>query len=194
MIRKVVQGMINERKRNHLVTILFINQFRSKIGGYSPHGGEVKSIPGGRALEFATSVQLIVKNKENAGKDSRGLDTIIENEHSFQVTKNKLSNGARVGEFRVRRIDDPDMFLSEGDVDDAATMLAYAKKFGIYSGGGSSWVLNLRGEELRYKSAAEAVLSMYEDRDIYYRLRNYLISLEAERVGMPEDFVARFDD
>ena len=123
MVRKATASMIRERKRDHNVSLLFVNQFRSKIGGFAGFG-EPRSIPGGKALEFSTSLQLIMKNKENTGKDSVGNDTMVLNEHSFTITKNKLNGGGRAGEFRLLRQDNEALGLSEGEIDDAGTMLA----------------------------------------------------------------------
>lgn len=192
MIRKVTAGLIAERNRGHYVTVLFINQFRSKIGGFAGYG-EPRSIPGGKALEFSTSLQLIFKNREMAGKDEFDVETVGVNEHSFDIKKNKLNSGPRQGEFRLLRVPDADLGLSEAEIDDAATMLAYAKKFGVYRGGGSSWILEVDGEEHKFRGLDAAVKALYEDRDFYWRLRNALIRTQAEHLGMPASFLARFD-
>lgn len=191
MIRKATSGMIAERKRGHEVALLFINQYRTKIGGYSPYG-EAKSIPGGKALEFSTSVQIAVKNKENAGKDSRGVDVVAENEHTFQITKNKLNAGVRSGEFRVRRVPHEEYGLAEGDIDDVSTMLAFAKKFGAYIGGGSSWVLEFWDKSVKFRGMNDAIVGLYSDADLRAELRNYLIYEQARSLGMPEEFLERF--
>ncbi len=191
MIRKCTQGLINERKRGHEVTILFINQYRSKIGGYSPFG-EAKSIPGGKALEFSTSLQVVMKNKENQGKDARGNDSVVENEHAFTVTKNKLNGGMRTGEFRVRRVPHETEGLLEGYIDDDATMLAFAKKFGAYTGGGSSWLLEFWDESHRVRGQAEAIAILRENYDLKWQLRNYLIHEQAKTLGMPDYFLETF--
>lgn len=189
MIRKVSAGLIAERNRGHFVTVLFINQFRSKIGVVY---GDPRTIPGGRALEFATSVQLIIKNKEKISKDSYDVETVEENEHAFDIKKNKLNGGLRTGEFRVRRILDPDTGLEEGQVDDAATMLMYAKKFGAYTGGGSSWTLSFWDEERKFRGLSDAVVSLYQDAELYWGLRNFLIAEQARHLNMPESFYSRF--
>lgn len=189
MIRKVNAGLIAERNRGHYVTVLFINQFRSKIGIVY---GDPRAIPGGKALEFATSVQLIIKNKEQMGKDEYDVETVAENEHAFDIKKNKLNAGPRTGEFRVRRVADSDLGLVEGDVDDASTMLAYAKKFGAYTGGGSSWKLDFWDEEHSYRGLNDAVSQLYADRDLYWKLRNFLICEQAKHLGMPDEFLERF--
>lgn len=192
MIRKTTAGLIAERNRGHMVTVLFINQFRSKIGGFAGYG-EPRSIPGGKALEFSTSLQVIFKNREMAGKDEFDVETVGVNEHSYDIKKNKLNSGPRQGEFRLLRVPDEELGLAEAEIDDAATMLAYAKKFGFYTGGGSSWKLEFGEDEHKFRGLNDAVKALYEDRDFYWRLRNALIRTQAEHLGMPEDFLSRFD-
>lgn len=188
LIRKVTNGLVRERKRNHNVTILFINQFRSKIGGWIGHG-DPRSIPGGRAVEFCTSVQFEIKNKENKNNDSRGIEAVTTNEHSFIIKKNKLNNGPRSGEFVLIRQDDEKTGLREGQVDDGITLLAYAKKMGFYTGGGASWKLVIDDEEHRVKNVEQAIALLYEDRDKYWSLRCQLIRAQAEEMGMPKKFI-----
>ncbi len=189
MIRRVNAGLITERNRGHFVTVLFINQFRSKIGVVY---GDSRSLPGGKALEFATSVQLIVKNKEQMGKDAYDVEAVSENEHVFDIKKNKVNAGPRTGEFRVRRIADETLGLVEGQVDDASTMLAYAKKFGAYTGAGSSWTLSFWDEEHNFRGLSAAVIALYANRPLYDKLRNFLICEQATHLGMPQSFLERF--
>ena len=189
MIRRVNAGLITERNRGHFVTVLFINQFRSKVGVVY---GDPRSLPGGKALEFATSVQLIIKNKEQMGKDAYDVETVEENEHVFDIKKNKCNGGPRTGEFRVRRIANTDLGLREGDVDDASTMLAYAKKFGAYSGAGSSWRLEFWDEDHTFRGLNDAVVSLYSNRPLYEKLRNFLLCEQSNHLGMPQDFLERF--
>lgn len=192
MVRKATASMIRERKRDHNVSLLFVNQFRSKIGGFAGFG-EPRSIPGGKALEFATSLQLIMKNKENTGKDSLGNDTMVLNEHSFTITKNKLNGGGRTGEFRLLRQANESLGLSEGEVDDAGTMLAFAKKFGVFTGEGSKTKrLEFWGHDLEFRKLEDALIHLYANRDVYWDLRNFLIASQAQALNMPEEYVNRF--
>lgn len=191
MVRKLTSGLIAERNRGHKVTVLFVNQFRTKIGGWAPNGATPRSIPGGKALEYATSLQVIFKNKETMGKDEYDVETVGVNEHSFDITKNKLNSGPRQGEFRMLRTADPDLGLVESEIDDASTMLAYAKKFGAYSGGGQAWTLIFDEDEHRFRKLDDAIAALYDDRELYWRLRNFLIRSQAEHLGMPESFLAR---
>ncbi len=193
LLRKTTAGMLAERRRGHMVTPVYINQYRAKIGGFSGFG-EPLSVPGGMALGFANSVEIIIKNLEKAGKSEQGLDVITHNEHSFKIDKNKLNGGSRLGEYRLVRTFDEATGLPEGQVDDAATMLAFAKKFGSYTGGGSSWTLAFWDEEHKYRGLEDAVLSLYQDGALYQKLRDYLIWENAKANKMPDDFLSRFTD
>jgi recombination protein RecA len=188
MVRKVTSSLIRERKRRHFPTLFFVNQFRSKIGGFQKFG-EPLSIPGGKALEFSTSVQFEMKNKENAGKDEYGIESMERNEHVFKIMKNKVNQGPRTGEFVLQRVDDPDSFLRAGDIDDSATMLAYAKKFGFYTGGGKRWTLEIYEDSYTFGNQNEAVVALRQDPSLYYGLRDFLIKVQAHNQGMPESFI-----
>lgn len=150
------------------------------------------SIPGGKAVEFCASVQLIIKNKEKMGKDDSGIESPEENEHSYTIQKNKLNSGPRTGEFRLRRTADSSLGLVEGDIDDVSTMLAFAKKFGVYTGGGSSWELAFWDFERKFRGLADAEKYFYENRDQYAAFRNFLLYTQAKSLGMPDAFLDTF--
>lgn len=193
LLRKTTMGMIAERRRGHLVTPVYINQYRSKIGGFQKFG-EPLSIPGGKALGFANSVEIVIKNKENTGKDARGIEVMAFNEHAFKIEKNKCNGGSRVGEFRMIRTLDEKTGLGEGAIDDAATMLAFAKKYDAYEGGGSSWNLHFWDEDHTFRGVDHAVSEIYQDGALYQKLRDYLIWENARNLGMPDYFCARFTE
>jgi recombination protein RecA len=188
MIRKVTAILIKERARGHAITILLVNQFRSRIGGY----GDPRTLPGGRAIEFCATLQLIMKNKETQGRDEYDVEAITENEHSFLIQKNKINGGVRTGEFRLMRLPNVELGLSEGDVDDAGTLFAYAKKFGVYTGGGSSWTLDFGEGAHRFRGVTDASIALYQNPELYWQLRNHLIARQAEHLGMSIDFIKRF--
>lgn len=188
MVRKLTTALIRERKRGHLVTMLYLNQFRSKIGGFAGFG-EPRSIPGGKALEFATSVQLIIKNKEHAGKDGSDVDVMDYNEHSYTITKNKLNNGPRTGEFKMVRVPMPTHSLEIGDIDESRTLISYAKKFGLYTGAGKNQLLQFDDVKLKFANQDKAYQALNEDDDLSWGLRCRLIKQQAVNLGMPEEFV-----
>lgn len=191
LLRKTTAGMIAERRRGHEVTPIYINQYRSKIGGFQKFG-EPLSVPGGKALGFANSVEIVIKNKENTRKDSRGIEVVSFNEHAFKIEKNKLNGGSRVGEFRMVRTFDPKTGLGEAAIDDASTMLAFAKKYDAYEGGGSSWTLHFWDEEHKFRGVDDAVGTLYQDGALYQKLYDYLIWENAKGLEMPDEFCNRF--
>lgn len=192
MMRKTVAALIKERKRQHYVTLLFINQQRSKIGARSPiPGGEVLSNPGGKAVGFFSSLECTWKNKENIKSNGEGEETLHMNEHAFHIKKNKLHAGMRQGEFQVMRRADEDMGLNEGDVDDASTMITFAKRRGWYTGGGRAGYTLTIGDNSYHEPNQDAMARfLYSERDVYWSLRQHLIADAAERQGMKPDFVA----
>jgi recombination protein RecA len=186
MLRRATGALMKERKRDHFVTLLVLNQHRVKIGGWSPTG-EARTLPGGAALGHFTSCEILVKNKENVDKSS-GL--LKDNEHAFTIEKNKMNSGMRTGEYRMLRQDDDALGLVEGDIDDAATMLTFAKRLGWYTGGGKGgFTLAFGDVSEHYANGEEAVQGMYANREIYEALRIQLIVQNAMAQKMPEDFI-----
>lgn len=188
MVRKLNASLIRERKRGHAVTILYLNQFRMKIG---VSFGDPRSIPGGKALEFCTSLQFIMKNQEKKGKSEGDVESMTSNVHPFTITKNKVCNGPRTGEFTLMRAYDEDTGLCEGDIDNVPTLVSYAKKFGVYSGGGTKWTLAFGDYSYTFKRASEAMSALYEDPQMQWALRNHLIALQAKAQNMPTEFLSR---
>jgi recombination protein RecA len=188
LIRKLTSNMVKERKRGHFVTVLFLNQFRMKIGVMY---GDPRTVPGGKALEFSTSVQITIKNKENTGKDDLGIEAIVKNEHPFTITKNKMNAGPRTGEFMLVRTDDPETGLPAGTIDNSPTLISYAKKFGLYTGGGQSWNLAIGDDSYKFGKAQEAIAMLNEDYSKQRALWNLLIQLQAKRLGMSDEFIER---
>jgi len=191
MTRKVNAALIAERKRGHYVSVLCINQQRVKIGGWSPTGEPI-SLPGGKSLEFVTTLQCRFKNKENMSKDAEGLDTLEFNEHAFTLDKNKMNGGIRAGEYQLMRRDSSEYNLFEGDIDDAATMLAHAKKIGVFTGGGKAWTVDVPGFRRTFGNTNEVITYLYEARTDFWRLRNHLIADHAVRLKMPQYFIDHF--
>lgn len=190
MLRKVSAAQIKERKRGHYVSILLINQQRSKIGGFTPPGQEPMSLPGGKALGFFTSLEARWKNKENL-KASGGYEELSHNDHAFSIEKNKMCAGMRKGEFRMLRREDEALGLAEGEIDEAETMLAFAKRWDYMTGGGRGGQSLTFGEyDLHFANTAEAVSALYEDREMKHALRCHLIAHYAEQLGMEADFVS----
>lgn len=191
LLRKMNYGLMKERMRGHEACVLCLNQYRTKIGVMF---GDPRTAPGGYAAEHFPHVTIQMKNKEKMGRDEDvEIEQVIENEHAFKIEKNKVNNGPRVGEFRLCRMNRDDDHIKEGEIDDAKTMLSYAKKFGVYSGGGGSWTLAFEEYEHKVRNVEEAVRFLNENREWYWALYNWIIREQAVRMGMEDYFIGRFE-
>lgn len=195
MVRKVNSALTRAASRGQDLTVLYINQERAKIGGWAPPGQEPIGNPGGKALDHYTALQVVFKNKETISKDEEGFELLEFNEHSFKVDKNKFNAGIRKGEFQLMRRANHELYLREGDIDDATAMLATAKRMGVYTGGGQSWTLEIpMGDEmvqLPYRKGDDCIEAMYYNRSIYQSLRNHLIANHAVKLEMPQYVIDR---
>lgn len=175
MVRTCTQSLSTERKRGHFVTIVLLNQFRAKIGGMHANA---RTLPGGRILEFAASCQLLMRNKEIMGRDDAEVELVKFNDHSFSVEKNKTGNGLRNGEFRLLR--DPTDPRGEGFVDDAETVVLYAKRLGLLTGGGS--VQRLIGVAHPFKRMADVAKHLEEHPKEYRRITSAIVEAQRKRM------------
>lgn len=190
-LRVATSALVNERKRDHFVTLLLINQQRAKIGGYNPTGMELTTNPGGKALGHATSVEVTFKNKEVL-KSVDGEQTLVYNDHAFSIKKNKLNAGIRQGDFRMMRRPDEELGLAEGDIDDAGTMILHAKRREWVTGGGRAGQdLTIPGYETVHFANTELLVQyLYENPEMKSALRCNLIAQHAEDLGMKPEFVS----
>jgi recombination protein RecA len=191
MVRKITASLVRERARGHYVTVLYVNQFRSNIGGWAPFGQEALSMPGGKALEYATSLNIDIKNKENKGKNKESVDSIVTSEHPYSITKNKMCQGPRTGEFMLVRDDDVIPGCVTGDIDNASTMLTYAKKFNYYTGGGQAQFLEFDDVKIKFGKQDQCLQAIREDKALEAHLWFWLIAHQASSLNMPDEFVKR---
>lgn len=183
-IRKANQALIDERKRDHFPCLLLVNQWRNKIQMM----GDPRSLPGGNALKFFVSVRFEVFNKETMGKDSFDIETVDYNEHSFKITKNKVGNGIRNGEFKMIR--NPAHELGPGFIDEAKEVMTFARKFGLLTGGGSAWYLDgYMGLEdaskpMRFGKLQEVADCLYSDLEYFENLKRRMIAMQRVNCGL----------
>ena len=185
--KKTNNSMIQASMKRHKVALVFINQIRMSMSAY----GDPRVTPGGKAVGFYSSIEFFIKNKEKIERNDIGFEVPIENEHSFQIVKNKLNGGIRAGEFLLVREDRSSENLFVGDVDDAKTMISVAKKFNIYSGGASKWRLELNGKVREYRKAEEFAKDLNIDKDYKAELRLALLREQAKYLKMSNDFIGR---
>lgn len=70
-------------------TVIFLNQTRDNIGGFSPFGTP-QTTPGGKALKFFAS-QRVKINKGQPIKSDTGKKEVIGTEVKFKIEKNKIA-------------------------------------------------------------------------------------------------------
>lgn len=159
-VRKMQNALIAERKRNHLVHHVCINQFRMKIGLVF---GDPRTKPGGKALEFFMSQQIEIKNKEHFHKDASGDQVVAYNEHDIKITKNKTGGPLREGKFRLIR--SPYEGMVEGWVDQAKAVAAKGLSVGVITGAPNSFQID--GMSTNFRGAKALTEWAMENPDAY---------------------------
>lgn len=168
-IRKTNNALIRERGRNHSPILIHINQFRMKVGLVF---GDPRVLPGGKALEFSTTQQIEVKNKENKGKDSDKNDVVLFNQHDIKITKNKGGGPMKEAAFKLIRAEGHEG-LPEGWIDQAKTIYAYGSQVGIIQGAPSSYEVDGIG---KFRGAPSLNAWALENREEYRNLQLRIIA------------------
>lgn len=120
---------------NSKAVVIFINQLRSKIGGY----GNPEDTPGGKALKYAASVRLDVRAPPSAQiKDPNQGGKLIGLGTKVTVKKNKVAPPQGVGEYRL--------IWGKG-IDFAASVFQVAKDLSVLiADGGNAYTIAATGE------------------------------------------------
>lgn len=141
---KILTAWGKERRRGHRVTVITINQFRSKVGLVF---GDPRTLPGGRQINHLPSTKIEIKNSEVMGEDGVGNEVVEINDHTFKITKAKHGSSIRSGQFQMVINPDKDQHLNQGDFDDYKTVITFAKKFAMLTGGGGKYRLPIITDE-----------------------------------------------
>jgi len=148
--------------------MIFINQIREKIGGFSFTPGPQTTTSGGRALKFFSTVRMEVKR---VGSVKQG-DDVIGNEVLVKVTKNKVAPPFKEARFNVMY----GQGISRiGEVLDAAINLGIASKAGAWFS---------YGEERLGQGRVNVENMLKENKELYGRLEKDV--LEAIRPKQEE--------
>ena len=134
--------------------MIFINQIREKIGGFSFVPGVQTTTSGGRALKFFSTVRMEVKR---VGSVKQG-DEMVGNEVLVKVTKNKVAPPFKEARFNVMY----GQGISRiGEVLDAAINLGIASKAGAWFS---------YGEERLGQGRVNVENMLKENKELYERL------------------------
>lgn len=135
--RMMSQGMrkIASKASKRGTTVVFINQIRSKIGGY----GSPETTPGGDALKFYASARIEVRRMRNLQETTEGSKQTVGIHAKVKGVKNKLAPPFKEAEF--------DILFGRG-VDTALELLDRAVEAGVVEQNGT-W-FSFGGERLAH--------------------------------------------
>jgi recombination protein RecA len=151
MSAKITMANNRERRKGHWVTIVLVNQFRSKVGFVM---GDPRTKPGGIQINHIPTTMIEMKKMKTVmGKDRYGNDCALMDECGFKLDKVKHGQSLRSGEYQMMLTDDNELGIPEGAVDNHSTLVTYAKRMGYVTGGGSSWKLHTANVEAWAKEA-----------------------------------------
>lgn len=180
-LTKMTQAFVTQRKLGHKPTVVFVNQWRMKVGGM----GDPRTLPGGNQLRYAHSVGVEIKCKPNdEGRDANGNAVFSHNEHSFRIHKNKTGNSLPAGEFTMIR--NPDHPLGAGWIDDAETVVTFARRFGILTGEGSA-PKKFDDLEETFRTFKDIPDYLYSDLDYYEKLKSRMVTMQRAKMGLVPD-------
>lgn len=158
------------------VTEIFINQYRTNIGG-PPMA--TKTIPGGMQLKHYCSTHLEFRSKVELDTDEGNKVPFVV-EHVLQVKRTKMASSIRSGEYRV--VVSPNHRLAIGQYDEAGTIVAQAKKVGMWEGAGTNQ--RFTTVDRKFRNMDEGKLWLEANPDVARRIKSEIIGHRRERVGM----------
>lgn len=179
----------------HNVEVIWVNQVREKIGGFSPFGPS-ETTSGGRALKFFASVRINVKAGERI-KDPKNKDNIIGHQINVNITKNKTAMPYKKASF--------DLYYGIGvdklkEVADIAVLVGYVKRAGAYyqikdeEGNKVKRAFNGEEIELSFQGQDSLVSHLREDTELYNILQESILTnttptLQQLQGELPEEVI-----
>lgn len=158
-MRKIVNSGLLSKSGT---TLIFINQIRDQIGGFSPFGTPTTT-PGGRALRHAYTQQLDVSIGEYFTKGTGANKEYLGQQIKVKVSKNKVAPP-----FRQATLD---IYYDHG-LDKIMELVHVAKEIGVLQG--SSWlklvnpltgevITDEEGNEIKFNGVQKAREALVED-------------------------------
>ena len=143
---KIIVAWGKERRRGHRVTVINLNQWRMKVGGFVT--GDPRTLPGGRQINHLPTTKIAMRGKEEEDKNDDGDTVRISTELFFKFDKTKHGKSINAGAFTMVLGGGHESGLPPGSVDDAGTVVVFAIKFGLVTGGGGRYKLTAFTEEV----------------------------------------------
>lgn len=173
LLSKQLRKLVSYAAKNGC-TILFLNQTRDKIGGFSPFGTP-QTTPGGRALKFYASQRVRITKglpikAEKGSVGSRGSD-VIGVEVKFKIEKNKIA--PPFGEGKT-------VLTYNQGVNMAAELVEVGADYGAIHKPNNRKYIEMETGEIIGNSKAEALAKLNSDPEMVARLEVALKRLITE--------------
>lgn len=159
----------------HDCTLLFINQTREKIGGFSP-AGTPKTTSGGRALPFYASQRVEVKMGEHIKQGNEVVGHLVK----VKIKKNKLAVPFKEASF-------PLIYGKGVDIVDEIAQVAVLAGLVVKSGAWISFINQETGElrkyngvDLKFQGQAKFTAFLRENPDFCSWLENTIRGIEVD--------------
>jgi recombination protein RecA len=156
---------------------IVINQFRDKIGGFSPRGVPQTS-PGGHGKDYAFYTRLKIQHKEYKTEKRPGVEKPVTVGKTVMVTtmKNKSTAPEQKAEFDFYFRNAPFSGHRRGEIDFAPEYISLGKLFGVIGVRGS-W---LDFDGMSWKSKADMEASLLEDLTLREKLRDEVLEYASD--------------
>lgn len=181
MSSKVGEARSERRRKKWAVgaTGIVVNQWRERIGGF---GYDTKQIPCGRQLQYHCSSWIEFKAHIKAGKGDAdaGMDHIVD--HTMVNRRRKGASSIKTGDYTV--VMGADHHLPIGSYDEAGTVLAQAKKFGLWGGGGQKQYWE-QYPDIVFKKGADGMDWLEDHPNEALEIKRSIVMAARTRVGMP---------
>ena len=174
LLSRQLRKLVSPAARNGC-TILFLNQTRDKIGGFSPFGTP-QITPGGKALKFFASQRVRItkgqpiKGDKNDTGGSRGTDAIGV-EVKFKIEKNKIA--PPFGEGKT-------VLTYNKGINVPAELVEVGADYGAIHKPNNRTYVEVETGEIFGKSKAEALASLENDAALAGRIEKTLARLIQE--------------
>jgi len=170
---------LHSQMKSDSATIVFSNQIRTKIGGFSPTGVVPTTTSGGNALKFYASIRIQTKSGDWIGeaKNAEGLKGI----HCILKTqKNKLATPFRTADMSI--------IFGEGYQLENEYVAAWAK-YGFIEKAKAGWytITNLDGTQKKVQGSGEVMEYLKATPDLYEDMKKRLqVAMVAKKTVITE--------
>jgi len=177
---KALNTWSRERRRDHDVTVLNVNQFRDKKNAAKFE--DPKKPPGGWQANYFPKIKIQMKQRKIAPDRGPNKGIPIHNLCTFRIAKEK-GGTLQSGEFMINLNEDHEFGLPIGAVDDYLTVATYAKREGLITGGGASWYVN--GIDTKFRKRDDIIAMLVEEDEQFIRLKQKILIRKRVELNMP---------